>query len=79
MAYFIYQIQEIPGQLVRKLTFDSKFDDYREAKQKIRSLRDSDTDDSEQYWKIVFADSQLHAEELLQEKREQPVLMEWEK
>jgi hypothetical protein len=35
--------------------------------------------DDQHEWKMLFAESELQAEELLQEKREAPVLMEWEK
>jgi len=79
MPYFIFQINHIPGSLVKKLTLVNKFDNYRQAKTSIHDLRANASSDDQQVWKMLFADSELQAEELLQEKREAPVLMEWEK
>ena len=79
MPYFIYKIENSAGYLVKKLSFTNKFDSYPQAKFEIRSLRESKPGGSGEFWKIVFAESQLQAEELLQEKRDKPVLMEWEK
>lgn len=79
MPYFIYRIEQKPGQLVKKLTFNSRADSYKTAKSEVRTLRESIPDESEKFWKIVFAESELEAEELLHQKREKPVLMEWEK
>ena len=79
MPYFIFQINQTPGSLVKKLTLISKFEHYRQAKTNIHGLRANSSPDDKQEWKMLFADSELQAEELLQEKREAPVLMEWEK
>ena len=79
MPYFIYCVEQQPGQLVKKLSCHSKADSYKQAKSTVSELRKSGNSDPEQIWKIIFADSELHAEELLQEKRDEPVLMEWEK
>lgn len=64
---------------MKKLTLVNKFDHYRQAKTHIKDLRANASPDEHQEWKMLFADSELQAEELLQEKREAPVLMEWEK
>ena len=64
---------------MKKLTLVSKFDHYRQAKTSIHDLRASASTDDQHEWKMLFAESELQAEELLQEKREAPVLMEWEK
>jgi len=79
MPYFIFQIDPTPGTLVKKLTLVNKFAQYRQAKTAISDLRAAAKPDDSHEWKMLFADSELHAEELLQEKREAPVLMEWEK
>lgn len=79
MPYFIYRIEQNTGQMVKKLTLNSKTDSYKQAKSAVTELRRTTTDNTEEFWKVVFADSELHAEELLQEKRDEPVLMEWEK
>jgi hypothetical protein len=79
MPYFIFQTKQTPGSPVKKLTLTNKFDNYRQAKANIKNLRDKATPEETQDWKMIFAESELQAEELLQEKREAPVLMEWEK
>ena len=79
MPYFIFQINQTPGSLIKKLTLVNKFEHYRQAKTNIHDLRTKASPDDQQVWKMLFADSELQAEELLQEKREAPVLMEWEK
>lgn len=79
MPYFIYQISHSAGAIVKNLTMVTSFEGYREAKSEIQNLRTSDKNLEKPEWKMVFAESELQAEELLQEKREAPVLMEWEK
>lgn len=79
MPYYIYRIEQKPGQLVKKLTFNAKVDSYKQAKNDVKVLRGSIPEESGQVWKIVFAESELQAEELLHQKRDKPVLMEWEK
>ena len=64
---------------MKKLTLVNKFDHYRQAKAEIKNLRAKASPDDQHEWKMLFAESELQAEELLQEKREVPVLMEWEK
>lgn len=79
MPYYLYKITDSPGiNLVKNLELISSFKAFREAKLQARALRAETPEDGFQY-KIVFADSELHAEELLMEKREQPVLMEHER
>ena len=79
MPYFIFQVNQTPGTLVKKLTLVDKHDHYRQAKANIKGLRARASPDDPPEWKMLFAESELQAEELLQEKREAPVLMEWEK
>lgn len=79
MPYYIYQIEQSAGAVIKRLQLTYKCDDYRQAKVEIRKLRDKQPQQDKQQWKMVFAESELQAEELLQEKREAPVLMEWEK
>ncbi len=79
MAYYLYKVSDSGGiDLVKQLELISSFDKFREAKLKARELRGEVPEDGF-FYKIVFADSELHAEELLMEKREQPVLMEHER
>ncbi len=79
MPYFIYRIDQKPGQLVKKLNLNSKADSYKDAKREVKRLRETIPEEPDKIWKIVFAESELQAEELLHQKREKPVLMEWEK
>lgn len=79
MPYFIYRIEHNPNQLIKKLTLNSKANSYKDAKREVKQLRESNPEESGQFWKIVFAESELEAEDLLHQKREKPVLMEWEK
>jgi len=78
MPYYIFDIEQTSNAIIRKLTLKTTFESYREAKAEIRKLRASQTSRNGEL-KMIFAESELQAEELLQEKREAPVLMEWEK
>ncbi len=78
MPYYVYQITESSHHLVRHLDLLEQYDSFRQAKLKVGEYR-TIPENSASTFKIVFADNQLEAEELLQEKRETPVLMEWEK
>lgn len=77
--YFIYRIPDSGNALVRQLEKIDRFDNYREAKQRIRELRNEQPPGSGVTFKIMFAENELQAEERLQEKREAPIVQEWEK
>lgn len=78
MPYFVYQINEGATDLIKNLEKLADFESYKEAKNHARELRTQLTDVKSQI-KVIFADNALHAEELLMEKREQPIMREWEK
>jgi len=78
MPYFVYKITEGPTELIKNLEKLDEFDTYKEAKVKAREIRSGLTDGKEQV-KVMFADNALQAEELLMEKRDEPILKEWEK
>ena len=79
MPYYLFQIKSDDGiGLVKQLELLDTFDGFREAKNAAKKLRAEQTDDKLVY-KVMFAESQLAAEEQLLEKREQPVLMEHER
>ena len=79
MPYYLFQIKSDDGiGLVKQLELLETFDVFREAKNAAKKLRAEQTDDKLVY-KVMFAESQLAAEEQLLEKREQPVLMEHER
>lgn len=77
MPYFIYKIGTGVTALVKNLEPVAKFDSYKDAKKEVRVLRSSDQESNE--YKVIFAENQLEAEEMLSEQREKPVLAEWEK
>lgn len=76
--YYIYKISQGPGQVFKTLDKIDRFDNYKEAKQRIKSLR-LEANEGNASYKIIFAENELAAEEMLQEKREAPVVEEWEK
>ena len=79
MPYFVYQIQTRDELgLVRELECLSQFDAFREAKDEARRLR-RDAPLEGVIYKVIFAETRLEAEERLLEKREKPVLMEYER
>ncbi len=79
MPYYIYKITAGPTDLLKTLEKIEQYDSFKEAKQRARSLR-ADMSKNDQYTvKVMFAASELEAEEQLMEKREQPILREWEK
>ena len=79
MPYYIYQINQAAGSMVKKLKLLKQYDVFRQAKSEVRNMREAMSGEDRIELKIIFAESELQAEELLQEKRETPVLMEWEK
>jgi hypothetical protein len=79
MPYYIYRITPGPTNLTKTLEKLEQHDSFREAKQRARTLR-ADMDEADNtVIKVMFADTELAAEEALMEKREQPILREWEK
>lgn len=78
MPYFVYKITSGATALVKNLEKLNEFEAYKEAKLDCREARKNIADEGVQV-KVIFADNTLHAEELLMEKRDEPVLQEWEK
>ncbi len=81
MPYFVYQITPGPTDLLKQLEKLAQFDSYREAKQfaKEQRIAKEITFESEEEIKMILAENELEAEEKLMEKRDKPVLQEWEK
>ena len=79
MPYYLFKIRQNDKLgLVKDLELLQEFDVFRAAKTEAKRLRAEQSDD-EFIYKVMFAESQLSAEEQLQEKREKPVLMEHER
>lgn len=78
MPYYVFKVTQ-PTAIIKNLALQDNFDDYKTARALARQLRANAAPGEQATYKLIFAASQLEAEESLQEKREQPILMEWEK
>ena len=79
MPYYLFKMSSTESyDLVKKLKLLERFDHFKEAKNSAKRLRVESNSD-ELIFKVIFADNQLQAEELLMEKRDKPVLMEYER
>jgi hypothetical protein len=68
MAYFIYRIKEQPIKLLEKL---EQHETYRAASQRVKQLRDAEgATGSSALIKMIHADNEMHAEDLLNQVRE---------
>lgn len=72
MPYFIYRVTEFPIKQLEKL---EQHDVYREASARVKQLRAEQAGGSTALIKMIHAESELHAEDLLNQVREpQPQL-----
>jgi hypothetical protein len=67
MPYFIYRVTEFP---IRKLEKLEQYDVYREASARVKQMRAELTQGSQALLKVIHAESELHAEDLLNQLRE---------
>jgi len=79
MPYYVYRIENAEMSLLKQLQLIKQFDSFKEAKKFAREERAQLEPDATALIKVMFADNELHAEEQLMEKREQPIVMEHEK
>ena len=79
MPYYVYRISESVGGFVKQLELLETFDNYRDAKQLAKKTRSEMDGSVAAQIKVMFAENELSAEEQLQESREKPITMEWEK
>ena len=79
MPYYVYLIKPGVTDLVKDLEKISEFESFKEAKTFVKDKRTSQSGDEAATYKIIFAKNALEAEEQLSEKREAPILREWEK
>jgi hypothetical protein len=79
MPYYIYRISAGPTNLVKNLEKLEEHESFKEAKKRARDMRAAQSSDDETAIKVMFAETELQAEEQLMEKREAPILREWEK
>lgn len=78
MPYFIYKVTQ-PTPIAKNLEFLKEFEEFKEAKAHSRELRAELPLNGGIEIKMMHAINQLQAEELLHERREETVTMEWEK
>lgn len=79
MPYYIYKITTGAESPAKQLEFISEHDNFKIAKQEVRSIRASHQADDDVNYRVMFADSRPEAEQRLLEHREQPIAREWEK
>jgi len=79
MPYFVYQISPAVSNLVKNLKMLEDFEAYKEAKNFVKGERNKLAAEDKTVYKIIFADNALQAEEQLMEKRDAPIVQEWEK
>jgi len=72
MPYFIYRITERPIKMLEKI---EQHETYKEASARAKQLRAGETEGSHALIKMIHAETELHAEDLLNELRDpEPVL-----
>jgi hypothetical protein len=67
MAYFIYRVTEFP---IRQLELVEQHGVYRDASARAKQLRAELPEGSKTLIKMIQAESELHAEDLLNQVRE---------
>lgn len=78
MPYYVFKITQ-PTPVLKNLEFLKEFEAYKDARSYSREMRATVPMDGGIIFKLVHAPTLLGAEELLMEKREKPILKEWEK
>jgi hypothetical protein len=66
MPYFVYKIFETPIRRLQKL---EQHDAFREASDRAKQLRSELDSDAAYIIKVIFAENELHAEDLLNQVR----------
>jgi hypothetical protein len=81
MPYFVYKMSPGPTNIIKNLDLMDKFEKYKDAKHYVKEKRVelNITAESDEELKMILAENELEAEEKLLEKREKPILREWEK
>jgi len=76
MPYFVFKYQD---NKFRSVDHMDTFETYKEAKALVKGLRVKHSPENPNTYKVVFAQDMLEAEMLVLEKRDAPILREWEK
>ena len=67
MPYFVYKIFEKPIRHLEKL---EDYDSFREASNRAKQMRGELAGDADYTIKVIYAETELHAEDLLNQIRE---------
>ena len=76
MPYFVFKYQNNKFKSVNHI---ETFETYKEAKVLLKNLRMEKSPNDPNTYKVVFAEDMLEAEMLILDKRDAPILREWEK
>ncbi len=79
MPYYVYKVESAELAMLKQLDLVETFEKFKEAKLYARDLRANQKETDTAEIKVMFADNQLAAEEMLMEKRDKPIVMEHEK
>ena len=79
MPYYVYKILPSIGNLVKNLELLETHENYKDAKKSVKQKRIEQEASDEATFKVMFADTELEAEEKLMEHREEQIVREWEK
>ncbi len=79
MPYFVFRVETAEFAMLKQLEKINDFESFKEAKKFARQTRAEQAEGDAAEIKVIFADNQLAAEEMLSEKREKPIVMEHEK
>lgn len=79
MPYYVFRINAGPTAIVKQLDLLQEFEVFKEAQDYAKQIRAQQAEKDQSQVKVMFADNQLQAEEQLMEKRDKPILREWEK
>ncbi len=79
MPYYVFKVQTAEFAMLKQLELMKEFEKFKEAKNFARDQRAEMAEGDSAEIKVIFADNQLAAEEMLMEKREKPIVMEHEK
>ncbi len=79
MPYYVYKVESAELAMLKQLELIETFDKFKQAKNFARDTRSGLAEADNAEIKVMFADNQLAAEEMLMEKRDKPIVMEHEK
>ena len=76
MSYFVFKYQDNKFRSVEHI---DTFESYKQARDLLNKLRKEKSPNNPDAYKLVYAEDILEAEMLILEKRDAPILREWEK